>query len=187
MKRRIFVAINLPENIKKELSAYQEKWHELPARWTKKDNLHITLEFLGYLSDDEVWETCQRVRELASKYKQFSVILNKICYGPLNKMPPKKMSSLRSFSRSSQNGTPRMVWVVGKKIKELDLLPHITLARIMSFGWKEIEPEERLEINKEISLEFEVSSIDVMESVLKRGGPEYTILESCPLTPLEVL
>ena len=35
-------------------------------------------------------------------------------------------------------------------------------------------------MNEEINLNFEVNSIDVMESELKRGGPEYTILESFP-------
>jgi len=42
---RIFIAINLPANLKKELSMAQNRWPELPARWTKPENLHITLLF----------------------------------------------------------------------------------------------------------------------------------------------
>jgi 2'-5' RNA ligase len=41
-----------------------------------------------------------------------------------------------------------------------------------------IEPEERPEINESIDLAFTVESIEVMESVLKRGGPQYSIIES---------
>ena len=52
-RRRIFIAINLPEDIKRELAAYDQKWSDLPVRWTEKENLHITLEFLGYLTDEE--------------------------------------------------------------------------------------------------------------------------------------
>jgi 2'-5' RNA ligase len=55
---------------------------------------------------------------------------------------------------------------------------HITLARIREWEWKKIEPEERPEINEELDLIFTVESIEVMESELKRGGPEYTVIES---------
>ena len=163
MKHRIFIAINLPENIKNKLSSYETKWPELPVRWTKKENLHITLEFLGYLTDEELVELCQKTKEFSLKHKPFSVHLNKICYGPPKKMPP------------------RMVWVVGEKIQELNIIPHITLGRIKTWEWRQIEPEERPEINEEIDLSFEVNSIDVMESELKRTGPNYIVLESCPL------
>ncbi|MBZ1348470.1 MAG: hypothetical protein KYQ20_01780 [Candidatus Nealsonbacteria bacterium] len=161
MRHRIFTAINLPENIKNKLAEYQVKWPELPIRWTLKDNIHITLEFLGYISNDELLDVLKKTRELASKQKPFSITLNKICYGPPKKMPPK------------------MVWVVGERIKEFNLVPHITLGRIKIWEFKQIEPEERPEVNEEINLKFEVNSIEVMESVLKKGGPEYIILESC--------
>ena len=163
MRHRIFIAINLPEDIKKELSSFENKWPELPVRWTKKDNLHITLEFLGYLSDEEVSKTCQETKELAAKHKPFTVTLNRICYGPPDKIPP------------------YMVWAMGEKIRELDLSPHITLGRIKTWEWRRLEPEERPEIEEEINLSFEVNSIEVMESQLKRGGSSYSILESCPL------
>ena len=166
MPHRLFIAINLPEEIKKKLSSFQEKWPDLPIKWTKKDNLHITLEFLGYLTDDELLKVCQNTKELASKHNPFTVTLNKICYGPPKKIPP------------------RMVWVVGKRVKEFNLLPHITLGRIRAWEFRQIEPEERPEVNEEINLNFEVNSIEIMESQLKKGGPEYAVLESAPLSQL---
>lgn len=180
MRHRIFIAINLPEEIKKTLVNYQEKWPELPIRWTKKDNLHITLEFLGYVSDEELLKVFQDTKELASKHRSFSITLNKMCYGPPQKMP-QSMNSLNSFQRSSHNGTPpKMVWVVGEKVQELDFSPHITLGRIRTWEFRRIEPEERPVVDEEINLTFEVNSVEVMESQLKREGPTYTILESCP-------
>lgn len=163
MKHRVFIAINLPEKIKQALVDYQKKWPELPIRWTKKDNLHITLEFLGYLTDEEVAKTCQETREMALKHTPFTINLNKICYGPPKKMPP------------------RMIWAMGEKIPALNISPHITLGRIRTWQWRQIEPEERPVVDEDISLKFEVSSIEVMESILKKIGPDYTILESCPL------
>ena len=166
-KHRIFIAINLPEDIKKRLVFYQEKIEKLFGkgliRWTKKDNLHITLEFLGYVTDEELLEICQNTKELAAKYRPFTITLNKICYPSLKKIPP---------------NSPRMIWVVEDKVKEFGCSPHITLGRIKTWQWKQIEPEERPEVNQEINLSFEVNSIEIMESQLKRKGPEYTILQS---------
>ena len=181
-RHRVFVAINLPGDVKKVLTRYQEKWPDLPAKWTNKDNLHITLEFLGGLTDIEIADVCRVVGEVAENHNSFSIDLNKILYGPPKKMPP------------------RMVWVQGEKSEELINLkkelqeflleavrfrpdgkgfsPHINLARIKEWEFKKIEPEERPEIEEDINLVFTVESIEVMESELKRGGPQYTILES---------
>lgn len=188
-RHRIFVAINLPEEIKKELDKIREKFalsqNEYSgewAKWTAKDNLHITLEFLGYLTDEEVGEVCLAVKEVAERHSYFSLSLNRVSYGPPKKIPPK------------------MIWAEGEKSKELadlrqdlekslmqkvsfvpenrSFAPHITLARISAWAWKGIEPEERPEINESIDLLFTVESIEVMESELHRGGPHYTILES---------
>ncbi|MBZ9572097.1 RNA 2',3'-cyclic phosphodiesterase [Patescibacteria group bacterium] len=187
MRHRVFIAVNLPENIKRKLTDFQEKWPELPTRWTKLENLHITLIFLGYISDEEVFEICKITKEVVQKNEPFSINLNKICYGPPKKMPP------------------RMVWVKGEKSKKLTKLkndlenalsasagskhrketrpfsPHITLGRIRQWEFRKIEPEERPEVDIDLSLSFEVFSIEVMESFLKRGGSEYTILESTQL------
>jgi 2'-5' RNA ligase len=182
MKHRVFVAINLPGDIKKELSSYAEKWPDFPAKWTGKDNLHITLEFLGSLTDEEVGEVCVTVKEVVKRHSSFSLNINKILYGPPKKIPPK------------------MVWAEGEKSKELSDLkndlqdallekirfrpeervfaPHITLARINAWEWRNIEPEERPEINENLDLIFSVESIEVMESEMKKGGPVYTVLES---------
>jgi len=187
MRQRIFIAINLPEGIKKKLVDYQSKWLELPIRWTKKENLHITLLFLGYLNDQQLLETCKIIKEVAARNLPFSINLERVCYAPPGKI------------------LPRMVWVKGEKSEELGKLqkdlensllttsikageteirpytPHITLGRIRAWQFRQIEPEERPEVSEEISLNFPVNSIEVMESQLKRGGAEYVVLESAPL------
>lgn len=184
--RRVFIAINLPEEIKKKLAFYQSKWPELPIRWTKKDNLHITLIFIGNTSDEELLKICKIVKEAVSKNQSFQINLDRICYGPSTELP-------------------RMVWVRGEKSREFTLLrdnleralmgskkthfspesraflPHITLGRIRQWDFKKIEPEERPVIDQEINLSFQVNSVEVMESQLKRRGAEYIVLESVAL------
>jgi 2'-5' RNA ligase len=183
MKHRIFIAVNLPEKVKKSLEEIQERNSALPAGWVKRDNLHITLVFLGYVDDGDLLEIFEKASGVASQNSGFSVRLNQVVYGPPKKDPP------------------RMVWVRGEKSKDLgkiqkeleeslsgtrqqesrEFSPHITLARIKTWQWKGMEPEERPQVEEEIGLEFEVNSIEVMESYLKRGGPKYEVLESFPL------
>lgn len=203
MRRRVFIAINLPEDIKKELAGYGDKWLELPCRWTKPDNLHITLEFLGYVSDDDLLAVCNAAKDVASKHDAFEIKLNKIVYGPPKKMPYSRAELETGRSAESGDRPPRMVWVEGEASRELSALkedlekaladsvghspetrgfsPHITLGRIKTWEFKAIEPEERPDITEDINLNFEVNSIEVMESQLKRGGPSYAVLESYPL------
>ena len=184
-QHRIFIAINLPEDIKNKLAEYQEKWPELPAKWTKKYNIHITLVFLGYVATEELPGILESVKKVAAKNNSFLINLTKISYGPLGKMPP------------------RIIWAIGEKSEELGKLqndlensiggqcigkkenrsyaPHLTLARIKAWEFNRIEPEEIPQIDEEISFNFEVNSVEIMESQLKKGGPSYTILESIPL------
>ncbi len=185
MKRRIFIAINLPEYIKKELYGYQDKWPELPCSWTKKDNLHITLSFLGYLTDEEMLSVCNVAKQVAKLHRSFSIKLNKIIFGPPKKNPPRmvwaqgetsaEFSRLRNDLEKVMEASENIPFLKEGRI----FSPHITLARIQTWQFRQMELEERPNVNEDINLSFEADSIEVMESELKKGGPEYIILESC--------
>lgn len=184
MKKRIFVAINLPQNAKESLSEYQQKWQEsLPAKWVSPENLHITLVFIGEVTEQAIPEIKTKIQNIISLHKPFSVSLDKISYSPYKK----------------EKEVPRMVWVSGEANKEFPNLKkglekalgvkpenrgdviHITLARIKEWQWQRIEPDERPEIEEFVELKIPVDSIELMESVLKKSGPEYSILESYKL------
>ena len=197
-RHRIFIAINLPAEIRRFLVDYSKKWPELSGsfddeesanasvmRWTHPENLHITLLFLGDVNDVELGEVCMAVKSVTEKYQAFNLHLSRLGYGPEGKT---------SFE-SAQDRPPRYIWAGGevnheamalKKELENALLelvhfvpdkgvfsPHITLARINGFAWRTINPEERPEVEQEIDLAFTVESIEVMESELKKGGPQY--------------
>lgn len=182
IKRRLFIAINLPENIEKRLVDYQRKWVNLDPKyihWVKESNLHITLVFIGYVDDDKTYEICNLVKEVSKKHEPFFINLERIIIGP-------------------PNTTPRMFWVEGEKSQELADLqndlenalsgggiakkevrsyrPHITLARFKYEIAKSL-PRVDDKFNAQISVE----TIEVMQSNLKRSGAEYSVLESVEL------
>ena len=180
---RIFIAINLPEDVKKQLLEYKNKWPELPARWVSKDNLHLTLAFLGNTSDQELAEVCRLMQEIRERHASFELRITRLQYGP-------------------DARRPRMIWTLIEKSSELLTLhknvetmlansdkvhyrpekrphsPHLTLARLKTFEFQGMDEEELPEIDEEISLSFKVTSIEVMESTLRRSGAQYTILQS---------
>lgn len=179
MQRKIFIAINLPPQIKKRLIQKTEKWRDLPVRWTQEENLHVTLAFLGYLDDEKILSVCDSVNSAVKNFEPFEISLNKIIIGP------------------SEN-QPRMVWATGEKSEELKTLvekiekslgifqrekknfsPHATLGRIMKEKWAKLS--EKPEIKEKINFVIPVDKVEIFESVFGEGKRKYLLLESCPL------
>lgn len=181
-RHRIFIAISLPNDIKKQLATYEQKWKEVPAKWTSANNMHVTLEFLGNLTDEELGEVCMIVKEVSQRHRAFSINLNKVGYGPEKKIPPKviwvEAEASDEFLDLKEDMQEYLLERVSFKPESRKTLPHVTLARILEWEWRKLDQEDMPEIFDEIDLSFFVESIEVMESVLKKGGPEYTVLES---------
>ncbi|MEK7067464.1 MAG: RNA 2',3'-cyclic phosphodiesterase [Patescibacteria group bacterium] len=186
MKRRIFIAINLPEKIKKRLKEYREQHNGLPVRWTKMSSLHLTLVFIGYVDNEQMLEACKITRKVAEGVEPFFINFKRIIFGPVGK-------------------EPRMIWLEGQISEELSQLksrlekallagdtgfrkpetrafsPHLTLARIKADEWRQLSTSDVNSVEQKFEAQVEVNSIEVMESDLKFDGAEYATLEECPL------
>ena len=102
--RRLFIAINLPENIKREIkNIISEIELDADAHWTPPENWHLTLTFLGYQMNESIPEITKSMeqtiealsREIALE-KKIKIEFEKIILAP-----PHKPS--------------RMIWLVGSK------------------------------------------------------------------------
>jgi 2'-5' RNA ligase len=189
MQKRIFISIGLPENIRNKLVAHQEEIAQsfcnsndfCPVKWSKKHNLHITLLFIGYVELEELVPVINRIEKVSANHGSFVIDLKSISYGP-------------------KENDPKMIWVTGDNslqlgslqtdlekemldIKKPDssFIPHITLGKITQWQFNKINPEERLDVFKDISLSFAVNSIEIMETNLGKGGGQYAVLKSIPL------
>ena len=199
--KRIFVAINLPEEIKNKIGEekkeikelFPEELRETMFKWVKKENLHITLLFIGYINEKILPQLNLTVKKIIEGFKSFSLKLEKITYGPPASagrpkiIPPRliwldieKKPDLLELAQKLKQGVEKTG--ILNRYEKREFSPHITLARIKTWQWRKIEPEERPKIDKKINLNFEVNSIEIMESKLKRGSSEYTVLESFKLT-----
>lgn len=186
MLHRIFIAINLPEKIKKELSNFERDFSNIPGRWVKPENLHITLLFLGSIKTENLPKIFETLNSVVSSFSKFKIELEKISFFPPKSFPPrmvwvfiKKSEILEKLQKELEKKMIKSQIPFQKEEKEF--APHITLARIKKFEFRRLELEELPKIDEEINLSFEAQSIDVMESHLKRKGPEYTLLKAFPL------
>ena len=186
MLHRVFIAVNLPEEIKEKFFSFGKKYQSLPAKWVEKENIHITVLFLGNLDDNQLFETIQSAKQVLKNHKPFLIKIERLAYGPDNKIPPRLIwagvSKSREFS-ALKNDIENTIFDLPEykyKTKEAKgFNPHITIARIESFKFRALTNKPEIDIT--LNMQFEISSIDIMESVLTKKGPEYTILESINL------
>lgn len=167
---RAFIAIDFPDEIKKELIKVQEQFRDIiKAKFVEPENFHLTLKFLGELSDYQVNQVKNVLKKI--KFKKFQATLG----------------SCGFFSTSFI----RVLWValeprdkffeLHKKIEEVlselkikkeeKFESHVTLARI-----KSVKKEEFLKKIREVKvkpLSFEVVNFSLKKSTLTQKGPIY--------------
>ena len=151
----------------------------MPVKWVREPNLHLTLSFLGHITDDSLKEICGNVRSAAQNRNIFDIEFNKIEIGPAK-------------------GNPRFIWLTGAANEDLRQLqeelekklgifikekrefhPHITLGRIRKHKWKALS--QRPEISEKFNLIVPADSADIMASDFENEGTEYAIIQSYPL------
>lgn len=182
---RIFIAIDIPEEVRRELAAFQGALKRQPASvgWTEPRNMHLTLKFLGETEE----RTLSAIREAALAAAE--------CCRPLT-------LTLRGSGVFPNARNPRVLWVgLGGDIEPVVRLaaaidermagcgferesrsysPHITIGRFKS----PIGARELLSAAYQYPLaplSFRIEELIVMQSQLKPGGAVYTPIARCPL------
>ena len=181
-KIRCFISINLPEKLKEEIIKIQQELEEKNlffGKFTEPENLHLTLKFLGEISEERVEEVKRELKEL--KFGKF-----KAGFGRLGVFSERFI---------------RIIWIeiLGKQVfdlqseidgkmkeigfkKEERFMSHLTIARV-----KKVEDRERLlKELREIGItlekkDFIVDKFFLMKSTLREKGPFYEILEEYEL------
>ena len=75
-KIRVFIAIDIPENIRKTIRTIQGKLPRFTGKITEFENLHLTLKFLGHIPEETLEEVKKKLRHV--KFKKFETEIDKI-------------------------------------------------------------------------------------------------------------
>jgi len=185
--KRLFIAINLPKNIKNRIDAVVAELEEKEKniRFLPSDNWHLTVSFLGDQPDEAIPGILDALKKTVKKYsdiftdEDFKIEFDEFVYGPSNKPP--RMIWLKGTEETSQR--------IGELKKDLEnnlfannvrfesenrkYSSHITLAR---FREGEINKISNHSI-AQAQFSFFVKSLDLIESFLSRNGAEYDILQ----------
>lgn len=178
---RLFIAINLPEEIKNKIEEAMEKIGPLfdnqSARFSPKKNWHLTITFLGYQPLEATSPILKSIEETAANFKPIKIDFENISYGPPDK--PARMIWLVGTKKTSQTLSELKIKLEdalvknGIKFKQENRLfnAHVTLVRFP-------EPLSKLpdRLIAPLTLSFEAQTLDLMESHLKRTGAEYEII-----------
>ncbi|HET6566666.1 MAG TPA: RNA 2',3'-cyclic phosphodiesterase [Rhodothermales bacterium] len=169
-KHRLFVALDLPEQITEHLAALRDP--DLKVRWVGGTQHHLTLVFIGYANDaqmDSVREALGTVRgsrlslEISGVDAFPSARRARVLVAPV--LPNEKLMRLQHDVVAALAG-------VGVEPEERPYRPHVTLARL-----KDPQPEAvRAYLDRHADLYFgpiEVDAFYLYESTLRPSGAEY--------------
>jgi len=185
-KVRSFIAVNLNSEIKEYLTSLQANLNvpETKIKWVERNNLHLTMKFLGDISLEQTELVKSILKEISTRHSSFITKLS---------------STIGTFSTYKM---PRIIWVGIKEgiseLKELynsiennlsnkgfpredkDFSGHITIGRVKFIRDKTnfIQILKRIEVN---NFTQKVNSIELMESKLTPSGPIYNIIAKLPL------
>lgn len=80
---RLFVAIELPEVVRQHLQRMQDALRPvIPARWTKSEQLHVTLKFLGETLDADVPRVIEGLRTIQIEQPIQLSVSGVVCFPP---------------------------------------------------------------------------------------------------------
>lgn len=87
MKRRIFVAIPIPEDVGREINRWQKRHGMWNIRWIQPRNLHITLVPPWYVTDDELAPVVKIIASATTDFAPFAVAFINVLFGPPGQPP----------------------------------------------------------------------------------------------------
>lgn len=187
---RAFIAIELPDEIKKKLTEIQDflksKSGRAPAKWVAPESIHLTLKFLGGISPDTVAGVKGAMEEAAIGTSPF-----RLGVGGLGVFPnPKRVQVVWAGLTGDMAALTQLQKDLDTALAALGFTPesrpftaHLTLARMRD----EASPAEREAIGKLVEStpfqggDFGVATFSLMRSQLRREGAIYSQMASVPL------
>ena len=187
---RTFIAIELSEEIKNSLAQIEShlKYSGADVKWVEKDNIHLTLKFLGEIDDKK----CEKVKivldEVAKTTKQFEISLKDIGAFPKIEYPRVIWVGLDKGSKKSTELAAKVDEALSKIGFEKETRPfaaHLTIGRVRSPKNKEVLKEKLVSFKgpgTSIQGPGKITSVILFQSKLTPAGPIYSKLYEAKLS-----
>jgi len=188
---RLFIALPLPGEVKERLqvaqSALRRSIPRADVRWSRVDQMHLTLVFLGNVAATRVADLTEAVRTAAARFGTFSLSSGQVGFFP-------------------DQGSPRVIWVgvedAGSQLvrlqKELAITvesfverpenkpftAHLTLARVNRLSSREFQTvrQAATESRNIKPSTWQATTIQIMRSELSSQGAKHECLAELPFS-----
>ena len=183
LEKRVFIGIPIDRKIKSILPSLKSTVHSSIniIKWIPPNNIHLTLSFLGNISDKDIPNIVQSLKNcITSKY--FKIKIESTGVFPSVNFPKilwigigKGADDLTSLQQDIEISVSKFKGIYRKE----KFMPHITIARIRRSRCKiDVLPF----LNTVYSpIELDINSICLYESILLPEGARYTVLTEFPL------
>ncbi len=191
---RTFIAIELDESLQRFLGEIiSQAARELPnLRWVDPLGIHLTLAFLGELTDEQLAAAIDAAHEAAQQAIPFAYRLKGLGVFGSSLQPRVIWMGVEEQPSGQVEGSPlqllhralnKELEQRGFELEKRPFSPHLTLARIkQALSPYELQSLQRLLHSKQAAVSsplYHVNHLSVMKSVLSRAGAKYTCLREC--------
>jgi 2'-5' RNA ligase len=179
---RVFIAIDIPNEIRDRLGAVQEKVRSstASARWVAPESIHVTLKFIGEMPEKRREDIDQALRGLT--WKSIRVKVRGVGFFPGNRSPRVLWAGLEAASMEGlAKEIDSRLEHAGFDRERRAFRPHLTLARAKGSRLDKALVTAATPFTETEFGTFTVNQIYLFESTLKAGGSVYTKLKEYAL------
>jgi len=182
---RLFIALDIPPELKKVLQRLQARLKTCPGRisWVRPANIHLTLKFLGETSTERLPSLYTALKAVSSGIKDFELDSNGLGAFPNTRSPRALCMGLTNSQklRGLQESIDKSLIKVGFERDKKTFNPHLTICRLRSKDAKRAiwAMAEGMAVEKKVA--FVVDRFVLYESILSPAGARYDIIREFPL------
>jgi len=187
---RSFIAIELPAELKADLTGLQDSlktnrqdW----MKWVSPNSIHLTLKFLGDITTDKIAEIIMAMEESSEGIPPFGLEMKGLGIFPNMKRIQVvwvgltgELNSLKTLQENIENNLA----ILGYPAEGREFTPHLTLGRVR-FNIPPAEQQKFVELLNRTNFasihKIGVNSINLMKSELTPRGAIYTRIGIVPL------
>jgi len=171
MKKRLFIAIDVPKKIKAKITSFQNhlKTKIQEAVWAKQNNIHLTSVFLGDTDYNQIPEIISLLNRLQDDAFEVS-------FSEIGGFPSQNKAHTLYLGFKENLALYYLQEKIKKRLEKLDIriddkefVPHLTIARL-----KRPKDLEKLKLSVVNLGKFSVKEFILYESELNSDGQKHT-------------
>ncbi len=180
--KRLFAAVKITPsaNFIKLYNSLRADLRFASIKWVPSENIHVTLKFFGETEESRIPDISKALKNASGKHDRFQVELKNVgifgsSYDPrVIWLGMEKAEPLADLTRSVFDEIEKVGWQRDRQ----NFVPHLTIGRIKNIPDKRLF-QKVIDDNRSANIQIvDISEFHLYESILRREGPIYTILET---------